>query len=82
MVNDNIATVRAALYRLPNSGLQDDALAALDALAARIDTLETALLAIQSWDCLNPPRSELCADHPWLKRLVDAALADAKETEA
>ena len=46
-----------------------------DALAARVKTLEGALRTIQGWDCLNPPDPNLCHDHPWLKRLVDAALA-------
>ena len=36
-----------------------------------------ALKAIQGWDCLNPPQSDLCADFPWLRRLVDEALEPA-----
>jgi hypothetical protein len=32
------------------------------------------LKTIQGWDCLNPPQADLCADLPWLRRLVDAAL--------
>lgn len=37
-----------------------------------------ALRKIQQWDCLNPPRSDLLADLPWLKRLVDEALGDSQ----
>ena len=33
-----------------------------------------ALKRIQGWDCLNPPQADLCADLPWLRRLVDEAL--------
>lgn len=44
------------------------------AYEARIKRLEEALRRIQEWDCLNPPDPSLCADHPWLKRLVDEAL--------
>lgn len=43
-------------------------------LQERCNRLEAALERIAEWDCLNPPRPELCADHPWLKRLVDEAL--------
>lgn len=35
----------------------------------------SALLKIREWDVLNPPRPELLADLPWLKKLVDEALA-------
>lgn len=45
-------------------------------LLARNLQLEHVLRTIQKWDCLNPPNSELCADHPWLKQLVDEAIAD------
>src|SRR5260221_7110983 len=34
-----------------------------------------ALKMIAEWDCLNPPRPDLLSDLPWLKRLVDRALA-------
>jgi hypothetical protein len=44
-------------------------------LVAERNRLRAALELIQKWDCLNPPRSELCADHPWLKRLVDEVLS-------
>jgi hypothetical protein len=36
--------------------------------------MRIALRKIQQWDMLNPPRPEMCADLPWLKRLVDEAL--------
>ena len=39
-----------------------------------------ALVRIGQWDCLNPPNAELCADHPWLRRLVDEALARLRGT--
>lgn len=34
-----------------------------------------ALLKIKEWDVLNPPKTEVLADLPWLKKLVDDALA-------
>lgn len=34
-----------------------------------------ALQQISQWDCLNPPCPDLLADLPWLKKLVDDALA-------
>ena len=37
-------------------------------------SLRAALKRIQAWDCLNPPRIDLCADLPWLRCLVDEAL--------
>lgn len=40
----------------------------------RIKRMEVALRSIQQWDCLNPPRTDLCADLAWLKGLVDDAL--------
>ena len=43
---------------------------------AEVARLRKALTVIAEWDCLNPPDSELCADHPWLKRHVDAALGE------
>lgn len=36
------------------------------------------LRVIQAWDCLNPPDPNLCADHPWLKRHVDALLSASR----
>lgn len=48
--------------------------AELRAARAEAARLRQALQAIQGWDCLNPPDPQLCADHPWLQRLVDAAL--------
>jgi hypothetical protein len=44
--------------------------------AAR-EEAEQALRTIQQWDCLNPPRADLLADLPWLRRVVDAALEQA-----
>jgi hypothetical protein len=38
------------------------------------DRLRTALIRIQKWDCLCPPRQDLLHDLPWLRRLVDEAL--------
>jgi hypothetical protein len=40
--------------------------------------LRLVLVQIQDWDCLNPPDARLCADHPWLRRLIDNALGDDK----
>lgn len=47
-------------------------------LCKRLDAKDAALRKIQQWDCLNPPRPELLADLPWLKRVVDAALDDSQ----
>ena len=44
-------------------------------LSEENERLRAALRQIQEWDCLNPPDPKLCADHPWLRRLVDDALA-------
>ena len=41
-----------------------------------IEHMRKHLLMISQWDCLNPPNRDLCADHPWLRQVVDAALAD------
>ena len=45
---------------------------------AEVAWLREALLVIKRWDCLNPPDPKLCADHPWLKGHVDAALEGDK----
>lgn len=34
-----------------------------------------ALRTIRQWDCLNPPRPDLLGDLPWLRQVVDGALA-------
>lgn len=48
-----------------------------------IERLRTALEAIRRWDCLWPePRRELCADFPWLRRLVDEALGYRRALDA
>jgi hypothetical protein len=47
-------------------------LAAQEAEATR---LRLVLVQIQDWDCLNPPDPRMCADHPWLRRLVDNTLS-------
>jgi hypothetical protein len=44
-----------------------------------IDRLRAALIRIQEWDCLNPPRQDLLHDLPWLRRLVDEALGAGQE---
>lgn len=56
--------------------------AELDGLRADLAAARETLKQIQAWDCLNPPDPNLCADHPWLKRLVDAALAAAPASPA
>jgi hypothetical protein len=43
-------------------------------LIEEVERLREVLRHIQVWDCLNPRDPKLCADHPWLKRLVDEAL--------
>ncbi len=52
-----------------------EAASVLGAQAEEIAALRVALTTIQAWDCLNPPRGDLLADLPWLRRVVDAALA-------
>ena len=43
------------------------------------DRLRAALERIQKWDCLNPPRADLLGDLPWLRKLVDEAIAGAPD---
>ena len=43
-----------------------------------VERLRAALEQIQHWDCLNPPDPKLCADHPWLRSVVDKALGSDK----
>jgi len=54
---------------------RDAAVASAEQARREADQLRAALRTIQEWDCLNPPQADLCADLPWLKQLVDAALA-------
>lgn len=65
--------------RVPNLGIRALLVATFlqgwtYAKRSEADRLKAALRKIQQWDCLNPPRPELLADLPWLKRLVDEAL--------
>jgi hypothetical protein len=46
---------------------------------ARVAELEAALETIRAWDFLNPPRADLLADLPWLRRVVDGALAAVRQ---
>ena len=57
-------------------GMLDDE---AESLGREADRLREALRVIAEWDCLNPPDFELCADHPWLKRHVDAVLGEDAE---
>lgn len=73
---------RIAAAHLASSGeppMSDDSVGGktFDAIVRERDALKAALIKIQQWDCLNPPRSELLADLPWLKRLVDETLTQA-----
>lgn len=52
-----------------------------ESLRRELAAKDEALRAIRSWDCLNPPRADLLADLPWLRRLVDSALAGSSTTE-
>jgi hypothetical protein len=54
--------------------VRTDDFVALVTAARQARRLRAVLKQIQQWDCLNPPNPELCADHAWLKQLVDAAL--------
>jgi hypothetical protein len=56
--------------------------AALDALAARIDGLETALRQIACMDDPSADRNDDLIYGAQATRIARAALADAKETEA
>ncbi len=38
--------------------------------------LEATLHQILQWDCLNPPRPDLLADLPWLRKLIERALKE------
>ena len=49
--------------------------ATVERLALRVGRLESALRQIQRWDMLNPPYPGVLGDAPWLKKLVDDALA-------
>lgn len=40
------------------------------------ERLYKTLQVIQQWDCLNPPKIDLCSDFPWLKELVNKALSN------
>jgi hypothetical protein len=51
-------------------------------LAMEAKHFRAALETIAGWDCLNPPQPELCADLPWLRRLVDQALWCGEKTDA
>ena len=62
------------LTRETVTALLDDADALATALA-EVERLRDALMRIGQWDCLNPPQPDLLADLPWLRRLVDGALA-------
>lgn len=58
-----------------------DATKQLDELVSQRGRYQKTLKRILQWDCLNPtPAVHLCADFPWLKSLVEAALADAPGT--
>jgi hypothetical protein len=59
-----------------SKGVLLQAVAAVRELARRAARYREALEQIAQWDCLNPPDPNLCHDHPWLKRLVDDALAN------
>jgi hypothetical protein len=96
----HIATVRGALkangvmrYGQYERSNTYPALAALDALAARIAELETALRKIAdnvgygdyvACACITEPEKGhvTCTCAPQFRRIARAALADAKETEA
>lgn len=55
-------------------GAAEFALDRVASLTRERDEARAALRLILAWDCLNPPDPTVCADHPWLRRLVDAAL--------
>lgn len=90
-VSDDGSDSPVVFDRLHLSNVHTEAsLEALDALLnehavalaeqdAEIERLRQALVTIKQWDCLNPPRADLCHDHPWLRRHVDAALAAAQQ---
>ena len=51
----------------------------IERLIAERDVARNALLKIQEWDCLNPPRSDLLCDLPWLRDVVDTAMSQQEE---
>jgi hypothetical protein len=41
-----------------------------------VKRLRKAITTVLGWDCLHPePATHLCSDFPWLKRLLQEALA-------
>lgn len=60
--------------------------AELAAARAQIAAMHAVLVQIQHWDCLNPPVTHIpcvrdASDFPWLKRLVEDALAALSSAE-
>jgi hypothetical protein len=64
---------------LESNGVFLDYLLRATRAEAEGERLRAALGIIQGWDCLNPPQVDRCADFPWLRRLVDAALEPGPE---
>jgi hypothetical protein len=69
---DALAAAEQEVARLIRT--QDTLLERAAASEQDASRLREALQQIQSWDCLNPPRADLLADLPWLRRIVDAAM--------
>ena len=79
---------RGIMYAKHVAGLGPNAAVALASLSAMANSLLAAnkvveaARSIQQWDMLNPPRPEICADLPWLKRMIDEALRELDQGKA
>ncbi len=76
-IRNGISVLRLSAEKLIAADISEDVTEfAYDVLALIVerDDYRDVLERIRAWDCLNPPRSELCADHPWLRELVDRSL--------
>lgn len=73
-----IEALRAEVERLgqrPNYVITNPAVDAVRQAEADRDRYRDALVKISEWDCLNPPQADLLGDLPWLRSVVDNALA-------
>ena len=69
------------IYEFAESQPDAESVCMARALLAANKVVEAAR-SIQQWDMLNPPRPEICADLPWLKRMIDEALRELDQGKA
>ena len=74
--HENLLSVRASDIAVLNEKIESLS-SRLAAERKEAERRLTALKTIAQWDCLNPPRGDLLADLPWLRRIVDAAIAES-----